>query len=59
MISQPYLELDFPGGLMVKNPPEMQGIVLPAILIPACVSSSPVFLMMYSAYKLNKQGDNI
>ena len=29
-----------------------------AILIPACVSSSPVFLMMYSAYKLNKQGDN-
>ena len=32
---------------------------LPAILIPACVSSSPAFLMMYSAYKLNKQGDNI
>ena len=32
---------------------------LQAILIPACVSSSPVFLMMYSAYKLNKQGDNI
>ena len=25
----------------------------------ACVSSSPVFLMMYSACKLNKQGDNI
>ena len=34
-------------------------IFLPAILIPACVYSSPVFLMMYSAYKLNKQGDNI
>ena len=34
-------------------------IFLPAILIPACVSSSPVFLMMYSAYKLNKQGDSI
>ena len=34
-------------------------IVLPAILIPACGSSSPAFLMMYSAYKLNKQGDNI
>ena len=34
-------------------------IFLPAILIPACVSSSPAFLMMYSAYKLNKQGDNI
>ena len=34
-------------------------IFLPAILIPPCVSSSPAFLMMYSAYKLNKQGDNI
>ena len=30
-----------------------------SILIPACASSSPVFLMMDSAYKLNKQGDNI
>ena len=29
-----------------------------AIFIPACASSSPAFLMMYSAYKLNKQGDN-
>ena len=34
-------------------------IFLPAILIPACASSSPAFLMMYSAYKLNKQGDSI
>ena len=32
---------------------------LPAVLIPACASSSPVFLMMYSAYNWNKQGDNI
>ena len=30
-----------------------------AILIPVCTSSSPAFLMMYSAYMLNKQGDNI
>ena len=30
-----------------------------AILIPACASFSPAFLMIYSAYKLNKQGDNI
>ena len=30
-----------------------------AILIPACDSSSPEFPMMYSAYKLNNQGDNI
>ena len=34
-------------------------IFFPAILIPACASSSLAFLMMYSAYKLNKQGDNI
>ena len=34
-------------------------ILLPAILILVCASSSPVFHMMYSAYKLNKQGDNI
>ena len=34
-------------------------IFLLAILIPGCASSSPAFLMMYSAYKLNKQGDNI
>ena len=32
---------------------------LPVILIPAYASSSPAFLMMYSAYKSNKQGDNI
>jgi len=33
---------------------------LPAILIPACASSSLAFRMMYySACKLNKQGDNI
>ena len=30
-----------------------------AILIPACASSSLAFCMMYSAYKLYKQGDNI
>ena len=34
-------------------------IFLPAVLIPACASPSPAFQMMYSAYKLNKQGDNI
>ena len=32
--------------------------VLQATLIPACASSSPAFLMMYPAYKLNKQDDN-
>ena len=34
-------------------------IFILAILIPACASFSPEFLLMYSAYKLNKQGDNI
>ena len=33
-------------------------IFLLTILIPTCDSSSPVFHMMYSAYKLNKQDDN-
>ena len=30
-----------------------------AVLIPACASSYLAFHMIYSAYKLNKQGDNI
>ena len=34
-------------------------ILLLAILILICASSSLVFHMMYSAFKLNKQGDNI
>ena len=34
-------------------------IFLLASLILACASSSPAFHMMYSAYKLNKQGDKI
>ena len=34
-------------------------VSLPEIFIPACNSSSLACLMMCSAYKLNKQGDNI
>ena len=34
-------------------------IFLPAILIPTFASSSLAFCMMYSAYNLNKQGDNM
>ena len=34
-------------------------IFLPEILIPACASYSTAFLMMYSAYMLNKQNNNI
>ena len=33
-------------------------IFLPAVLFLACDSSSPAFLMMFSACKLNKQSDN-
>ena len=34
-------------------------IFLPEIMIPTCASSSLAFHVMYSAYKLNKQGDSI
>ena len=34
-------------------------IFLPEILIPACASFILAYHMMYSAYKLNRQGDNI
>ena len=34
-------------------------LFLLAILVLDCDSSSPVFCMMYSACKLNKQGDNL
>ena len=34
-------------------------IFVPVILIPSCDSSSPAFHIAYSAYKLNKQGDDI
>ena len=34
-------------------------IFLPSSFIPACASSSLAFHVMYSAYKLNKQGGNM
>ena len=34
-------------------------IFLLAVFFPACASSSLIFHMMHSAYKLNKQSDNI
>ena len=34
-------------------------IFLPAVLIPACASSSPAFHVRCSAWKLNKQDNNI
>ena len=48
------------SAIRVKSYTYLQLLIfLPAILIPACASSSPAFRMMYSAFKLNKQGDNI
>ena len=44
---------------MVSSAYQRLLIFLLAILILACASSNPAFLMMCSAYKLNKQGDNI
>ena len=50
--------LQFPSAVILQ-PKKILLIFIPAILIPACASSSPAFHMIYSAYKLNKQGDNI
>ena len=67
--SEPFLFLDHAGVIYEKNgsvylleklafQEPYQWIEFPS-LIPACASSSPAFFMMYSACKLNKQGDNI
>ena len=42
----------------IRNLSAKELILFSAILIPACASSSLVFLIMYSAYKLNKQDGN-
>ena len=46
------------SAIRVVSSAYLRLLTLLAIFIPACASSSPAFLMMYSAYKLNKQGDN-
>ena len=46
------------SALRVLPPAYLRLLVfLPPTLIPACNSCSPAFLMMCSAYRLNKQGD--
>ena len=48
------------SAIRVVSSPHLRLLIfLPVILISACASSSPAFHMIYSAYKLNKQGDNI
>ena len=49
----------FPAIWLVSSAYLRLLIFLLAILIPACTSSSPVFLLMIFAYNLNKQGDSI
>ena len=48
------------SAIRVVSPAHLRLLIfLLAILIPACPSSSLAFRLMYSAYKLIKQGDNI
>ena len=48
------------SALRVMSSAYLRSLLFPsAILIPTCASSSLVFHMMYSAQKLNKQGDTI
>jgi len=44
-----------PSNYLILHHP----LLLPPSIFPACASSSPAFLIMYSAYKLNEQGVNI
>ena len=45
-------------GCQESDTTEWLTLSLLAVLIPACAPSSLAFHMMYSEYKLNKQGDN-
>ena len=51
--------LSFSSFYAIKGVSSAYLILLQAILILACESSSPAFCMVYSAYNFNKQGDNI
>ena len=63
LLFHPHQEVLFPSSLsairVVSSAYLRLLIFLPAILIPAYDSSNPAFLMMYSAYKSNKQSNNI
>ena len=49
-----------PSAIRVVSPACLRLLIFfLAILIPAYASSSPAFRMTFSAYKLNKEGDNI
>ena len=48
--------LFFPSAISIVSSVSLRLLFLPVILISPCASPSPALLMMYSAYKLNKQG---
>ena len=58
-IKRPFISSSLPAIREVSSAYLKLLIFLWEILTLACDSSSPAFLMMYSVYKLNKQGDNI
>ena len=47
------------GEDLILRPKTVSVTQIPAILLTTCASSSPAFLMIYSEYNLNKQGDYI
>ena len=54
-----WVNFTFTSAMVVSSTHLRLLIFLLEILIPVCASSNPAFLMMYSASKLTKQGDNI
>ena len=54
-----FFSSSFPAIRVVSSAYLRLLIFLPGILIPAYDSSTPAFCIRYSAYKANKQGDNI
>ena len=53
------MNFTFTSAMVVSSTHLRLLIFLLEILIPVCESPSLAFRMMYSAQKLNKQGDNI
>ena len=58
-IKRLFSSYSFPAIRMISSAYLRLLIFLPAILIPACASSSLAFHIMYFAYRLSKQGDSI
>ena len=59
LVKRLFISSSLPAIRVVSSAYPRLLIFFPAILIPAYASSSPAFHMMCSAYKLNRQSDNI